>query len=131
LQVESSQVSLEGSRNALRPEVDLVGIATNNALAGDINPASSNVDPRFVGGYGSVLDQLATRKNPTYGVGVQVTLPLRNRVAQVRARQLRNQVQLEVEDALIAMRRSRAAYQAAVETTQLQEESLRMEQLKF
>lgn len=145
LQVESSQVSLEGSRNALRPEVDLVGIATNNALAGDINPASSNVDPRFVGGYGSVLNQLATRKNPTYGIGVQVTLPLRNRVAQadavrdelqlrqtqVRSRQLRNQVQLEVEDALIAMRRSRAAYEAAVETTQLQEESLRMEQLKF
>jgi outer membrane protein TolC len=145
LQVESSQVSLKGSRNALRPEVDLVGIATNNALAGDLNPASANIDPRFVGGYGSVLSQLATRKNPTYGIGIQLTLPLRNRVAQadalrdelqlrqtqVRARQLRNQVQLEVEDALIAMRRARAAYQAAVETRQLQEESLRMEQLKF
>lgn len=145
LQVESAQISLKGSRNALRPEVDIVGIATNNALAGDLNPASTNADPRFVGGYGSVLDQLATRKNPTYGVRIQVVLPLRNRVAQadalrdelqlrqtqVRARQLRNQVQLEVEDALIAMRRARAAYQAAVETTQLQGESLRMEQLKF
>ncbi|MGH9664675.1 MAG: TolC family protein, partial [Bryobacteraceae bacterium] len=56
---------------------------------------------------------------------------LQLRQTQVRARQLRNQVQLEVEDALIAMRRARAAYQAAVETRQLQEESLRMEQLKF
>jgi len=145
LQEQTSQISLEGSRNALRPEVDLVGIAENNALAGDLNPLAGNADPRFIGGYGTVLDQLATRKNPTYGIGIQVTLPLRNRVAQadevrdqlqlrqsqVRTRQLRNQVQLEVEDALIAMRRARGAYEAAVETRHLQEESLRMEQLKF
>ena len=145
LQVQTSEISLEGSRNALRPEVDVVGIAQNNALAGGLNPTATNVDPRFLGGYGTVLDQLATRKNPTYGVGIQVTLPLRNRIAQadaardelqlrqsqVRARQLRNQVQLEVEDALIAMRRARASYQAASETRRLQEESLQMEQLKF
>ena len=145
LQIANSELSLKGSRNALLPEVDLVGTAQNNALAGAAYPAAGAVYPPYVGGYGAVLNQIATRKNPTYGIGVNVTLPVRNRVAeadaardglqlrqsQVRQRQLRNQVQLEVEDAVIAMRRSRAAYAAAIETRKLQEQSLELEQAKF
>ena len=34
----TSQISLQGSRNGLRPEIDLVGMAQNNALAGQLNP---------------------------------------------------------------------------------------------
>jgi outer membrane protein len=92
-----------------------------------------------------VLDQIATRKNPTYAIGLNLTLPLRNRVAladatrdalmlrqvQVRERQLRNQVQLEVEDAMIAMRRARASVEAATETRSLQEQSLALEQTRY
>jgi outer membrane protein TolC len=98
-----------------------------------------------VGGYGGVLDQIFTRKFPTYGIGVQLTLPVRNRVAeadlardeiqlrqsQIRMRQLQNQARLEVEDALIAMRRARASYEAAVQARILQEESLAAEQDRF
>jgi len=76
---------------------------------------------------------------------VNVTLPVRNRVAQsdlardelqvrqtqVRLKQLENQIRTEVEDALIALQRSRAAYDAAVQTAKLQEESLAIEQEKF
>jgi outer membrane protein len=145
LQVTNSELSLKGSMNNLRPELDLVGIAENNALAGAPFPQAGTPDPAFIGGYGSALEQLATRKNPTYGIGLNVTLPLRNRVAQadaardvvqlrqsqIRERQLRNQVELEVEDALIAMRRSRASYQAALKTRELQQQSLDIEQLKF
>jgi outer membrane protein TolC len=98
-----------------------------------------------VGGYGGALDQILTRKNPTYGVGVQVTLPLHNRIAeadlardelqvrqsQIRLRQLENQARLEVEDALIAMRRARSSHEAATEARKLQEESLAAEQARF
>ena len=143
LQMQISEISLEGSRNNLRPELDLVGNAANNGLAGQ--PLLAMSDPRFSGGYGTVLDQIFARKNPTYSIGIQLTLPLRNRVAQadairdelqvrqtqVRQRQLRNQVQVEVEDALIAMRRTRATYEAAVETRTLQEQSLSLEQTRF
>ncbi len=143
LQVEISQESLEGSRNNLRPELDLVGTAQNNGLAG--LPLVAGAEPSLIGGYGSVLDQIATRKNPTYTIGVQLTVPLRNRVAQadavrdelqlrqtqVRVRQLRNQAQVEVEDALIAMRRARASYDAAAETRALQEQSLSLEQTRY
>ena len=46
-------------------------------------------------------------------------------------RQLENQARLEVEDALIAMRRARGSYEAAAEALRLQRESLATEQLKF
>jgi outer membrane protein TolC len=145
LQIENSEIGLKGSRNAVRPEVDLVGVAQNNGLAGTLNPLAPNADASLAGSYGSVLDQIFTRKFPTYGIGLQVTLPIRNRVAeadlardeiqlrqsQVRMRQLQNQARLEVEDALIAMRRARASYEAAVQARLLQEESLDAEQQKF
>jgi len=98
-------------------------------------------DAALVGGFGTALDQIFTRKFPTYGIGVQVTLPIRNRIAeadlardeiqlkqsQIRVRQLQNQARLEVEDALIAMRRARASHEAAVQARVLQEESLAAE----
>ncbi len=146
LQVANTELVLKGSRNNLRPELDLIANVQNNALAGTVNPlAPSAPDPQLIGGYGTLLAQLLGRANPTAEVGIQLTLPLRNRVAQadavrdelqlrqtqVRERQLRNQVQLEVEDALIAMRRARASYEAAVETRKLQEQALELEQIRF
>jgi outer membrane protein len=145
VQIENTQISLEGSRNNLRPEVDLVGTAQNSALAGQLNPLLPAIELPLVGGYGNALEQLATRKYPTYGIGLNITLPLRNRIAQadvtrdeillrqsqVLQEQLHKQAQLEVEDAVIAMRRARASYEAAVQTQQLQQESLDTEQAKF
>ena len=74
----------------------------------------------FSGGYGSVLGQVLAHDYPTYGIGVQVTIPIHNRIAeadlardelntkqsQIRVAQLQNQAKLEVEDALIAIRRA-------------------------
>jgi outer membrane protein len=145
LQIENSEIGLKGSRNAVLPEVDLVGVAQNNGLAGTLNPSLSGADASLVGGYGTALDQIFTRKFPTYGIGLQVTLPIKNRIAeadlardeiqlrqsQVRLRQLQNQARLEVEDSLIAMRRARSSYEAAVQARVLQEESLDAEQQKF
>jgi len=146
LQVEDLRIGMEGSKNATLPEFDLVGVMQNTGLAGAANPFTTvTVGAAYLGAYGSVLDQILARNNPTYGVGVQLTLPLRNRIAeadlardelqvkqsQVRLRQLENQARLEVEDALIAMRRSRSSYEAAVQARKLQEESLSAEQSRF
>ena len=145
LQVQNTQISLQGSRNGLRPELDIVGVAQNSALAAQPNPLVPAIESPLIGGYGNALEQLATRKYPTYGIGLNLTLPLRNRIAQadvtrdeillrqsqVIQAQLQKQAQLEVEDALIAMRRARASYEAATETEKLQQESLDTEQAKF
>jgi outer membrane protein TolC len=142
LQTRLTEISLEGSKNNVRPELDLVGVAQNNGLAGQPLVLGTGI---VSGGYGTVLDQIATRKNPTYAIGLNLTLPLRNRVAQadeardelqlrqvqIRERQFRNQVQLEVQDAVIAMRRAMGAFEAATETRALQEQSLSLEQTRY
>jgi outer membrane protein TolC len=77
--------------------------------------------------------------------GIQLNLPLRNRVAQadairdelqvrqsqIRRQQFEDQVRLEVADAYVAMQQARAAYEAAVQSRILQEQSVRVEQETF
>jgi outer membrane protein TolC len=145
LQVANSLIGLEGARSLTKPELDLVGIMQNNGLAGPLTGFVNSPTLPFGGGYGSALGQVLARDYPTYGIGLQVTLPIHNRIAeadlardelqvkqsQIRVKQLRNQAALEVEDALIAMRRARGSYEAAVQARQYQQESLEAEQAKF
>jgi outer membrane protein len=149
LQLANSQIGLEGSRNQLLPEVDFIAAAQNSGLAGQPNPllppGQGAASPASIGGIGTALDQILRRNYPTYSVGVQLTLPLRNRQAQadyvrdllqvrqtqVQRQRLENQVRLDVEAALIDLERTRAAYQAAVETRVYQEKSFKAEQEMF
>jgi len=154
LQIVNSELSIKGSRNGLLPQLDIVASAQNSGLAGALNPLSSTTtttgppatpDETFVGGFGSALGQIARRNYPSYSVGIQLNLPIRNRIAegdyvrdqmqlrqtQVRQAQLENQVRLEVEGSLIALQRARAAYDAAVEARKLQEQSLQIEMEKY
>lgn len=161
LQVQNSMISLEGSRNELLPELDLVGTVQGSGLAGQLNPAAQQTttgvvpnpapvsptgpDLSTIGGLGSALSQVFGARYSTYAVGLQLTLPIRNRIAradiardelqvhqtEIRQRQLDNQIRVEVEGAIIALRRSRSAYDAAVQTRMLQEQSLTIEQEKY
>jgi len=148
IQVENSQINLKGSLNALRPELDVVGTVQNGGLSGDINPVGAALTPGaalYPGGYGTALGQIFKNNFPTYSVGLQLTLPLRNRVAQadavrdqlqfrqtqVRRQQFDDQVRLEVADAYVAMQQARAAYEAAIQSRVLQEQSVKVEQETF
>ena len=152
LQITNSEIGLKGARNALLPEFDLVASTQNNGLAGSSNslPAAGTTGPRvvdqtFVGGSGTFLGQLFGHSYPNYFVGIQLNIPLRNRVAQsdfirdeiqlrqaqVRRQQVENQIRLEVQNALLSLQRARASFDAAVETRQLQEEALDAEQQRY
>ena len=148
IQVENSQISLKGSLNALRPELNVVGTVQNGGLSGDVNAAALALTPGaalYPGGYGTALGQIFKNNFPTYSVGIQLMLPLRNRVAQadavrdelqvrqtqVRRQQFEDQVRLEVADAYVAMQQARAAYEAAVQSRVLQEQSVKVEQETF
>jgi outer membrane protein len=145
LQAENTRIALEGSRNNLKPKLDIVAFAQNTGLGGAANPVASNPDQVFAGGYGSALGQVFRRDYPVYGAGIQLNLPLRNRTAQadaardeiasrqadIRAEEFRNQARLEVQDAIIALRRAQASYEAAAESSRLQVESLEAEKARF
>ena len=148
IQVENSQINLKGSLNALRPELDVVGTVQNGGLSGSVNPLAAALTPGTAvnpGGYGTALGQIFRNNFPSYSIGLQLSLPLRNRVAQadavrdelqvrqsqLRRQQFEEQVRLEVADAYVAMQQARAAYEAAVQSRILQEQSVDVEQATF
>jgi outer membrane protein TolC len=161
VQIENTKIGLKGSRNSLLPQLDVVADFRNNALVGQVNklpipaipgtgigPQPRNpaaVDPFFIGGYGKALSQLFARNFPDYGIGFQLTVPLRNRAAQadmvldqltlrqqeLRRQALLNQIRVDVRNALIALQQARAAYEAAVKARELQEQTLEAEQKKY
>jgi outer membrane protein len=144
LQIENSEIALSGSRNQLLPEVNVVATAQNSSLVGQVNPNASTLlvpVPGTIGGFGTGLEQIFIGRYPSYSIGVQVNLPLRNRIAQadvardeiqvrqwdIRYQQLQNQIRVEVEGALVALEQARASYAAAVQTRTLQEQSVTIE----
>jgi outer membrane protein TolC len=152
LNLESSKIRLSGSRSALLPTVDAFAEAANHGLAGQVNATGANPyfqigppDPYFIGGYGTALGQLFRRNFPDYRVGVNLTIPLRNRVAQadyVRDRldhhqsemELQkqvNQIRVDVQNAAIALTQAHVRYQAAVKSRILEEQTLTAEQKKY
>jgi outer membrane protein TolC len=151
LQVANSEISLSGSKSALRPALDLVATAQNNGLAGDAiagAPLAANpllgpgaADPLLIGGFGGANSQLFGRNFPDYGVGLRLSIPLRNRAAradvirdqltvrqqQLRLQQFEKQVRLEVTNALIAVQQARESYNATRQERILGEQALAAE----
>jgi outer membrane protein len=156
LQLENSNISLKGTKSALKPQLDLVLNTQNNALYGPVNPAppisftGGEAPPRtpsavFLGGFGTGLEQIFDRKFPNYGLGLQLSVPLGNRSAQadivrdqlavrqqeIRLRQLEKQIRLDIRNALTAVQQARTIVEAAVEARVLQEQTLDAEQKKL
>ncbi len=156
MQLENARLALKGSRHALLPQLDLVGTVQNNALAAEANaipppgtlPGTGyvrSVDPALLGGYGTALSQILRRHYPDYGIYFQLNIPLNNRQAradmmrdqaqtsqaEMRLEQLKHQVRTEVEAALIALKRTRASFEAARQARLLQEDALQAEQEKY
>jgi outer membrane protein len=150
IQIQNQELTIRGSQNALRPNISAVASFTNNALAGQNNTLPSSGSPHsnngfFIGGYGTVLSQLFARNFPSYAVGLNVDIPLRNRAAQAQAindeltlrqqqlalQRLENQVRVDVQNALIGLTQARALYQSATKARALQSEALDAEQKKL
>jgi outer membrane protein len=152
-QEENTTLSLKGSRNELLPQLNLVASMQNN---GGVGSANANFIPNAVlgigappaellGGYGTALNQIFSRSFPNYSVGVQLAIPLRNRIAkadvtrdelqyrQTEARflQLKSQVRLQVGNAYIALQQAKASYSAALQARKLQEQAFDVQRAKF
>jgi outer membrane protein len=157
IQLDNAGIILTGTRNALLPTLSLVGDMRSNALIGSQNTVEGVsattgllqvppiADPFFVGGYGGALAQLFGRNFPTYSIGLNLTIPLRNRAAQanmatasvnLRQNQLLlqrqiNQIRVDVQNAITAVNQARTQYEAAVKGRVLQEQTLDADQKKL
>jgi len=102
-----------------------------------VSRGPADVNSFFLGGYGSILSQILHRNFPNYSVGVQLSMPLRNRSAQadfitdqmnyrqsqIQDKQLLNNIKVNVVRARTDLSQARAAYDSSVEARQLQEQT--------
>jgi outer membrane protein len=137
IDLSSRDINNKSVRNAMLPTLQAFAYYGGSGIGGDLNSQctfSGNPcisPPIFHGanslGYGGTLNQLVNATAPDKGVGLSLTIPLRNRLAQsnqvraeleyrqalVREHQLENQVRIEVRNAQFDVRQNRAAVQAA------------------
>ena len=157
MQIENSKIALQGTKNALLPTVNAFADLRNNALIGTQNTifgtnattglvsAPPVADPFFLGGFGGILGQIFSRNFPNYSVGLNLTIPFRNRAAQaniatqtltLRQNELQvqrqiNQVRVDIQSALIALQEARAQYQTAIKQRVLEEQTVDADQKKL
>ncbi|MGA8869111.1 MAG: TolC family protein, partial [Candidatus Sulfotelmatobacter sp.] len=141
IDLSSREINTKAVRNAMLPTLDAFAYYGGSGVGGDVNPACAfggtpcfnpgKAPPPFRAGgpvsYAGTLQQLVNSTSPDKGIGLTLTIPLRNRLAQsnqvraeleyrqaqVRQHQLENQVRIEVRNAQFDVKQNRAAVQAA------------------
>ncbi len=123
------QISRKAASNALLPSLSLVGFYSGSGLAGPLNPIyslgtnTSMVPVDFGGGLANAFNN----SSPDYFVGLNLSIPIRNRVAkadqyrseleyrqaELRKEQLRKQIRIEVRNAQFALDQTGARVAAA------------------
>ena len=134
LNLRNNEITLRAVKNNLLPTVDLYAFYGAAGLGGAKSPFCST---EFFGpvacdvpaiGYGQVFTNLFNSSGPDKAVGVNVSIPLRNRTAQslqaravleyrqaeMRLQQLYIQVRIQVINGQYALTNDRAAVQAAL-----------------
>jgi outer membrane protein len=149
IDLNTRQLSIKAVRNAMLPSVDFVANWGGNGLAGAVNPNFSNLGA--AGGTTGVsntgyFDALSTlNSNPTYFVGFNLNIPIRNRAAQAdqirsqlelrqaeaRLQQLQNQISIDVRNAQFSLQQNRARVDAAMKNRDYAQQSLDAERKKY
>ena len=124
------------------PIVNTSGTPQGTFVGTAVTAASQVV---FPGGLGEALSRMIGANYPTFEVGINLTLPIRNRAAQAdnaqallnqrqqetQYRQEQNTIFVNVRNALIALQEDRASLAAAMEARQLAVETFQDEQTKY
>jgi outer membrane protein len=163
IDLNSRELNNKAVRNAMLPTLDLFAYYGGSGIGGNVNPlvplcktggsslcfSPATAAPPFRNGgpvsYPGTLNQLVDGTSPDKGIGVTLTIPIRNRQgqadqvraeleyrqAQVRLRQLQNQVDIEVRNAQFALRQNRASVQAAQAAVDFARQTLDAEQQKL
>jgi outer membrane protein TolC len=159
IDLNSRDINNKAVRNAMLPTLDAFAYYGGSGVGGNVILPQCNgtvtircystLPPAFENttsvGYGGTLNQLVNGTAPDKGIGLTLTIPLRNRLAQsnqvraeleyrqalVRQHQLENQVRIEVRNASFDVRQNRAAVQAAQSAVDLARQTFDADQQKL
>ena len=143
----NQDIAVKFTKNAMLPTLNLFGRYASSGLYGDQTIAGSNGGAPIVipGGLSNAISQVFHSNFPEYAVGFSLSFSLRNRSAQadnIRARleqqqsetaiqRTRNQITLEVRNAVIALAQAKAQVAAAEKAVERSKEQLDAEQKKL
>jgi outer membrane protein TolC len=128
IDLQSRQISRKAARNALLPSLSLTASYSGSGIAGELNPIYQGTDlPAVPTSLSGALMNTFNNSNPDYYVGLNLQVPLRNRVAkadqyrseleyrqaELRREQLKKQIRIEVRNARYALEQSRARVDSA------------------
>jgi outer membrane protein TolC len=120
------QISRRAAINALLPSLSLIAFYGGSGLAGPLNPVGQNVSTQPLD-FSGALKNTFNNSSPDYYVGLNLNIPIRNRVAkadqyrseleyrqaELRLEQLKKQVRIEVRNAQFALDQTGARVDAA------------------
>ncbi|GAC1643688.1 MAG: hypothetical protein NVS9B15_00300 [Acidobacteriaceae bacterium] len=155
IDLKNREITRKSAKNALLPTLDAFAYYGGSALAGNQNPASTCAPGQTTfctpagsiapSGFGTAFSNLFNNTAPDKGAGVQLLIPIRNRVnqstqirseleeeqAKLRLLQLRNQVTVDVRNAVYAVQQDRAQVDAARAAQTYATQNLEAEQKKY
>jgi outer membrane protein len=154
INLSNTDISNKAIRSALLPSLDLFAYYGGTGVGGTANPnyicntpgaCSGSYTPPPPVSYGSTLNQLVDSTAPDKGVGLSLTIPLRNRAAQatqvrsefeyrqaqLQLQQVENRVRIEVRNAQFGVQQNRASVASAQAAVDLARQSLDAEQKKY
>jgi outer membrane protein TolC len=153
LNMKNNEITIKAEKNGLLPTVDAYAFYGASQLAGGQNPGAldfstgTNYPPGSFPpiSYGTAVGNLFNSSAPDKGAGVNITIPLRNRVAQadqarsqmeyrqvqMRLQQLYTQIRIQVINAQFALTNDRAQVSAAQAGREYAAQSLDAEQKKY
>jgi outer membrane protein TolC len=144
LSLENSDLSRKTARNALLPQLSVYGLYAGTGLAGEksVNYVNSGVTTTLPVGFGGALQSAFNNSAPEYQAGVQLNVPLRNRIAkadqerteleyrqaQVYFEELRKKIRIEVRNARYALEQSASRVESARQARDLAQKTLNIMQ---
>jgi outer membrane protein TolC len=135
--LENSELSRKTARNALLPTLSAYGFYAGTGYGGTPNPLSG-VGTDAPAGFAGAVDNAFNYSSPEYQVGLQLNVPLRNRIAkadqyrteleyrqsQVYLEELKKRIRIEVRNARFALEQGASRVDAARQARDLAQKTL-------
>jgi outer membrane protein len=156
LALKNDEITLKAEKNGLLPTLDAFAFYGGSALGGSLSPTNCATTSPFGGGsqcaglppsvgYGSVIQNTFNNSSPNKGVGLTLSIPIRNREAQseqarsvleyrqeqLRLQQLYVQIRMQVINQQYALTNDRAQVKASQAAEVYASQSFTAEQRKL